>query len=295
MKKFFAILFCLTLVFSLAACGSQNTAPESENATQGGATGLASPVTELGSMEELCEKGDFALVKPTGIDITEEHFRLIEGEPQVAEYTFTAEGLEFFVRFAKADASTDICGIYKDGKTLFDGNDDTTCYIQNDDIKIKRWFTVDGQYIFGTEDKNQLEWEKYDALDRQFADIEPVNWNGSAPYAEYKALTGNYDNGTANVCVMNIRYDHMGVYTMVTQDDGSRLYWEIDAELKDGKLVYDSAKLTQYVYDEEKGETVTTEPGEEKGGTITVKDGKVDFSACGSEQLQPLVFSLREG
>lgn len=281
MRKTILILTALVMIFSLAACGAKNDA------------GMPNPMREVASLEKLSDEGNCALIRPEGVELTDEAYYIINGEPKTAEYLFKVDGVECFLRFAEADAATDISGIYNGDGTLFADCDDSTTYIENDSLKAKRWFTVDGQYVFAAMDEGAMDWYTYDGICTQFEDMEPKNWNAEVPFATYKALEGSYYNDDMSVAgAIRITGDHAGLYVIADQEDGSRIYREMEAVLIGDDLVYEKETVSRIVFDEAAGGTVMTQLEDGGAGSVRVKDGTLDFSKAWSEDLKGIVLTL---
>lgn len=273
MKKVLALALALVMVFSLAACSGKN--------------GLPNPMTKVASMDELSKLASCALISPEGA--TDEKFFTIDTDPMIAEYQFKVDGIEYTLRFSNVDVDTDICGVYKDDGTYFEGDTAENSYIENDDYILHRWFTVDGQYVLMVDKSdNEASWEQFDPVQKQFMDVEPVNWNSEVPFADYKAIEGSYSNDTAYASIL-IRYDHVLVGTLLQLEDGTRQVWYMDATLDGDKLIYDKTEIEANKYNEETNETEVTFLPDGPEGYIIVKDGKLDYSECGTEELKDLV------
>lgn len=285
MKKWITVLLALALVLSLAACG------EKEETQQ---AGMPNPMQSVASLEELGEKGNFAVARPEGVALENEAYTLISGEPQIAEYSFNVDGVECFLRFADVSTATDISGIYVDGRTIFQDLEGDDYYIENDSLKAHRWATVDGQYLLVAQDGGAMDWTVFDGIYTQFKDLEPRTWSAAVPYAEYKALEGYYDDADEiAVGAVNIVFDHAGLFVIVDQPDGSRTWWEMNAVLEGGKLVYEKETVSSIHYDENAGSTVTTELPDGPAGYVEVQGDTLVFTGAGSEELQGLVLTKR--
>lgn len=280
MKKILVLAMVAIMALTLMACG--NNEENSANA--------ANPMTAVDSLEELSEMGNCAMIKPEGVEITDEAFYMIEGEPQIFEYSFKVDGIECFLRFADADIDQDISGIYVKDGTLFEGAEGERIYIENDDLKAQRWVTVDGQYVFVAKDNSELDWEKYDSICSQFSSMEPANWSSDVPYATYQAMEGSYVDYDADAFgSVSITGDHLGIYVVINKDESNRLYWEIEAELKDNQLVYDKEVINQINVNEDTGESSMKQLEDGGAGSIEVKDGKLVFENAYSKELKTLV------
>lgn len=292
MKKLIAILLSLAFVCCLAAC----TPPPEEEDTSAEdlASGMPSPITETGSLEELCETAGFSMVKPEGCEITDEAFALIDGEPQIAEYSFTADGKEAFIRFAKTGLETDISGIYTDGGTLFENSVTETQYIGNDELKAQRWFTVDGEFIFAVYDDGEWEWSKFDGIVSPLMTLEPASWDSETPFSEYKAVAGAYSAESGEACYATVSFDKILLSVYLAGENGETLSFEMRATLKDGVLSYEEENRASSIFNDEEGKTEITDLGKGGAGSVAFKDGTLDFSGAASEALRNFVFTKTE-
>lgn len=285
MKKLTAILLAGAMLFAFAACGKTEEPAGPE-------VGMPNPMQEMASLEELCEAADCAMIRPEGAEIADEAYFMIEGEPQIAEYRFTADGKQCFLRFARADAETDISGIFGENGTLYaEYPQKGTVNIQNDDLQSQRWFTIDGQYVFTVYDGGEWEWTQFNDLMSQFADMEPRNWSSEVPFADYLALTGYYVDDDMNMAAVSIEDDHAAVYVVIDQEDGTRLFWEMDAVLEEGRLTYEKETISKCVYDEDCNIEETPLPDGGAGFIAITDNGSLDFSGAYSEQLRGFVMA----
>ena len=297
MKKITALFLAALMILCLAACNADPTPTSEPNEApaQESLTGLPNPITGVDSMEALIKQANCALIRPEGAKIENEVFCIIEGNPQIAEYDFTADGKACKLRFANVGINTDICGVYLDGNTLFADSDAETHYSQTDDVIAQRWFTVDGQYVFIVNTADGWEWEDFDAICSQFMDMEPKTWNSDVPFADYMALKGIYsaEDGMSTASV-SVRFDHALIVVFSYPDGENMLYWEMDAVLQDGnKLVYEKESISRQVKDESSG-TSDLVPEEDGGaGFIEIlPDASLSFAGAYSPELQGLILSF---
>lgn len=281
MKKAIAFILVLAMAASLTACRNKEST-----------IGTPNPMKEITSPEELREAADCAMIRPEGVEIADEVFSLIDGDPQIAEYQFTVDGKKCTLRFANVGAETDISGVYDDEGTLYaDYSVKGTAGIQSDDLQSQRWFTVDGQYVFTVFDGGEWDWTQFDALVSQFAEMEPKNWNSAVPFADYLALVGYYADDAMNIAAITIEDDHAAVNVVADLDDGSRMIWEMDAVLDGGKLTYEKEIVSQGVLDGS-GDMSLTELPDGGAGYVEIRDdGSLDFAGAYSEQLHGLVMA----
>ena len=173
-RTIFAIL-ALGLLLGLTACGSSSSSDADDSTDSSDSAQLANPMTEVASLEELAEAGDCAMIRPEGVELSDETYYTIDGDDMIYQYGFTVDGTECILRFSKAGSDTDISGIYGDDGLIFDGQGEDPVYVENDDVKAERWFTLDGQYVFAVMDSSSWEYEAFSAIYQQFAAMEPKN------------------------------------------------------------------------------------------------------------------------
>ena len=126
-KKFIALLLALAMVFCFAACGNNGADDSDVDA------GMPNPMVAIDSLEALNEAFGCAMITPTVAEITDEEFYSIDGDPQLAQYNFKANGYECTLRFAVAGMDTDISGYYKeDGTTVFQNSDSDVLSYENE-------------------------------------------------------------------------------------------------------------------------------------------------------------------
>lgn len=269
MKKLLALLLSLSVVLALTACGKTAT---------------------IQSVEDLAKAANAAMVKPQNVEVTDEAFAMLDGDPQIAEYSFTVKGVPCKLRFAKVGIETDISGeVNGEGDPLMGSTDSDTLYVDNDDLNAKRWVTVDGQYVLIAYDAETWEWADFDAVCKEFANMEPLNWTSDVPFASYKALEGTYTDADYNMGSVVMKGDHVLVLAYLRDADGNTKAWEMEATLEGDKLVYDKEKISVTTYDEEAGESSTTDLPDGGAGFVTITDGVMNLSGCASAELQSLV------
>lgn len=285
MKKAFTFLLALAMISCFTACSIHVSTGD------GGSNDLPNPMTEVESLEALSEKAKCALIHPANVELSDEHYFMIDGDPQIAEYQFTVDKKNCTLRFAPAGMDTDISGIYGEEGTLFEDSDAESHYIENDEYKVQRWFTVDGQYVFCVMDGGKWDWAQFDRICSQFANMEPRNWTSDVPFADYLALVGNYADADNNIAAISIRGDHAVIYVYVNQDESTVKSWEMDAVLKDGKLVYEKELISLSAYDMSVGQTDTTPLEDGGAGCIEISGESLVFAGAYSEELQDLVLA----
>ena len=109
MKKRLSICLCLVLALSLlAGCGAQK-APAAAPTAEEPAVGLPNPV-KASSAEEIAARFGVEMKAPDGAE--ELSWTVIEGDMPLAQLGFSLGGIAYNYRVAKAEAYTDISGMY---------------------------------------------------------------------------------------------------------------------------------------------------------------------------------------
>ena len=158
MKKLFAILLCVLMVLSLAACGKEevDTNPFANDGTVDG-SGIANPWVEYNSLEEINEEVGCYLCTAGFMGRTDEHFAVCDmGEYKMAEYQFTLGGDR--ICFRCAPVTTDISGVNDETvqKAFAEPCGDTIETVITDTMKLARWLTLDGQYLLMIADNGEM-------------------------------------------------------------------------------------------------------------------------------------------
>ena len=109
MKKELSICLCLVLALALlAGCGAQKE-PAAAPTAEGPAVGLPNPVRSSSS-EEIAARFGVEMKAPDGAE--EISWVVIEGDMPLAQLGFSLGGIAYNYRVAKAEAYTDISGMY---------------------------------------------------------------------------------------------------------------------------------------------------------------------------------------
>ena len=109
MKKRLSICFCLVLALALlAGCGAQKE-PAAAPTAEEPAVGLPNPVRSS-SPEEIAARFGVEMKAPDGAE--ELSWVVIEGDMPLAQLGFSLGGIAYNYRVAKAEAYTDISGMY---------------------------------------------------------------------------------------------------------------------------------------------------------------------------------------
>lgn len=144
------ILILMALLIALLPCAVAEEA------------GLANPITEYETLEEVNELAKVNLAHPAVMGVDEESFCTIDcGDYLIGQYVFNVAGREYCFRAAVVSAETDISGYYTADGTAFENSlseNGETEYCFADADMLARWFDGDIQYVLmltGCEDAEQ--------------------------------------------------------------------------------------------------------------------------------------------
>ena len=278
MKKLIITIFAVFLFIGITGCTKKEETADMPN-----------PVKEVETLDELIEVIDMAIYKVEADGVSDEVFKLIDGEYPIAEYDFKLNGKDVTVRASKAPAAIDISGVYFNENTLYGNYLDTeaSCYIENDDYNSHRWFTIDGQYVI-TVDVNDFDYSEFDTLAKSFEEIRPLNWNSDVAYEDYRNLCSYYSTEDADMAAIVMEKDHVRIIVAVGKDEGA-ITFEMPAVLKDRELVFEGGTAVYSSYNSETGEMKSEELPSFGAGSVTVTDGQLSFENSGIPELANLV------
>ena len=103
------ILSCLASVLALALLAGCGSAPSAAPTAEENAAGLPNPV-KASSPEEIAQRFDVEMKAPDGAE--ELSWVIIEGDMPLAQLGYSLDGIVYNYRIAKAEAYTDISGMY---------------------------------------------------------------------------------------------------------------------------------------------------------------------------------------
>lgn len=110
--------------------------------------GMPNPMETRESLDEVNELTHGRIAKPGVMGITQEGFYTINTEKGlIGEYDFVLNDMGYTIRFSDTIVKEDISGVWIDGKLAF-SDDMSQTRAQGEDLRLARWFTVDGQYVF---------------------------------------------------------------------------------------------------------------------------------------------------
>ena len=139
-----AVILVLSL---LAGCGTQTGNAEKQNAAptaEEPGVGMPNPV-KSSSAEEIAQRFGVEMKAPEGAE--EISFVIIEGDLPLAQMGYSLDGIVYNYRVAKAEAYTDIAGMYYDWESAGDGPEGSIRLIAGGPGVIDR-FDADGGTVY---------------------------------------------------------------------------------------------------------------------------------------------------
>lgn len=302
MKKWIALLLCLTLVLALAACANnaedslKEPVPVAEVVQPAGSEEITGPMTEYASLAEINKIAGSKLEHPGVMGVTDEKFFINNGLDQpMAIYQFSVNGNKFEYRCA-AVGQQDISGLFADGKPAFPPEPaEDVEYAMNDDFKACRWFTMDGQYVLilteGTMDE-----DTFKGVADELRSMTAVGPTQAEMDEKYNALMGDYQDSVSQRATMQItpNEDGEGVLIMVHWSSSATqaTEWIMTGKIyEDGLLSYkDCLKMDVTVSD--KGEVTDTQIGytDGEGFFSPTEDGKLLWNGAADAECTECLF-----
>ena len=276
MKRTVAFLLVLTLALGLAACGAKQ-----EPAVEEQPVGMANPMTELGSLEELNDAANTALVKPSE-DVTDEQFFTVKSEDLIlAEYRYVLDGVHYTLRSGPSE--DDISGYYTAAGAAFPaGRCDTVEYCTTETASLARWFAGSLQYCLAAEPAQE--------------DFEAAAQSVSAAYLPQVSafLAGSYYDSVSQKASLLIEdnFDGSVQMTVIWSSSASQLTrWEMTARMNGAhQLAYENGKATDILYSDD-GTEMDMVLSENEAGYFTVnQDGTILWDGAADENCAQCVF-----
>ena len=254
--------------------------------TIGGIAGVANPVVALDSLEALNKKMGCSMVKPGVMGVTDEAFNVISDT--MAEYKFTVGGYNYCLRCQ--GTMDDICGIYGDNGTLFEGKTAEDVYAEGAGYKAIRWFNVEGQYVLTVNDNGELSKETFEGIAEELkeASQEEIIQDSDGVFAEINGDFQDSVSGRANATVESA--DDSAKITVRWGDSAFETYvWNMTVTFDDGKFVYTDCVESKETAAEDG--TVSTETISENGsGYFTYTEGNLVWDGAADENCKSCVF-----
>lgn len=279
MKKLLTLMFACLMAITLCAC-SKTDDPKEET------IGLANPMVEYASLEEINEKVGVHLIHPGVMGVSDEKFFVINDK--IAEYDFNVAGGKYCFR-AAADTSEDISGVHFSEGTMFEDSDTKVTFYSDDTYNGFRCLLDNGhQYTLVTTDGSvdnqtftEVANEMYDLICGEESDPEALK------------LLGDYQDSTsqrasANVQVMGLNTLLIDINWASSAEENDE--WVIAGKYENGKLTYGNDEIAHLKY---VGEDVS-QVNDSVEGYFEVVDGKLLWTGASADNLKACVFEKIE-
>lgn len=306
MKKTFAIILALIMILGLCACGSTEkgitlpatTLPEAPSVPEDVQAGIASPITEYASLDEINSIMGSRLSTPGVAGAEDVCYLIIDcGDYSIAEYQFKVNGNLFSERCAAAAGpDIDISGVWTDGGTVFeDSKGGELEFAASDEYKCARWFTVDGQYVLTLKEGN-MDMDTFRGITEEF--VQAANPNQLDNEGMYASMQGTYMDSYSQRATARVSSLGDSVEIVVSWANSASEYqaWTIHARFsEDGLLSYNDELLELVSYNEkgeESGREVLSENGE--GWFEYTEDGKLLWTGSSDENCRNCVFEYMD-
>lgn len=247
MKKL-ALILSLLLVFCSAftACGSdtadETTAPDAGN---GNNAGLANPMVDYNSLDEINEIAGVNIVHPGVMGVTDESFSVISGK--IAQYRFTLAGYDYCFRASKT-LNEEISGIYINGGLAFEGCTSDYAITGDDTCHACRFIVDNTQYIFSVLDNGLISDNDFDS---QCVEIRNTVISSVSDDA-YLKLVGSYQDIVSERATAEVKFADKNLLSITVEwassaeeGDTWQVFASIDEE-EDDLLVYDMQSIAHY-------------------------------------------------
>ena len=275
MKKTLALLLTLTMLFSLSACGGKEDA------------GLANPMTEYASLEELNEATGSLLTGPGVMGISDESFASYDcGEYMIAEYNFTVAGVKYMLR--SAPTLEDISGFYVNGEPAFSGDiADGINYAEGEDgVQLARWANVDGQYVFACLSEN----DDFTGIAEEMYAVNSPSATGGVDFA---TLPGEYQDSVSQRASMTVEDNGDETVHMLVSWANSAfetMQWEMNASLGEDGLLYYTDGSSSLVSTAEDGTQEVKVLSVNTEGFFSIADGVLYWNGAADESCRECAF-----
>ena len=301
MKKLLSLCLAVALALSLCACGvnapapapgdepkGTQEAPEKEEAqtSEAGTANIANPIVTYTSLDELNEVCGLKLSRPAVMGVSDEVFQTLPYEGSViAEYRFTVNGTPYILR-GSAVVTGDISGVYTGGATAFSGYPDfEEAVAETDELKLARWYTVDGQYVLMIEDKGSMDSKTFEAIAKEMHTLTAMDHTHDDFSAYYESLAGFYQDRVSQRASLTAEALEGGLHISVRWGNSAfeTCLWEMTVFCgEDGLLNYTDG-VTSVSNTAEDGTTTITENSCGDCGFFTETDGVLFWNGAPDE------------
>lgn len=296
MKKFTAILLCLLLALSLAACGTSSSGEDETASVTEATAGMANPLTEYDSLEEVNEITGGKLTHPGVMGVVDKLYQTVDcGEYTIGEYRFEVNGVEYTMRFS-SNYDEDISGIYDGEGTAFEGSlpeADEIVFKSGSEYRAACWKDINGQYVLSIGDANVAE-DIFKGIAEELCDLTNPAMNDSELAGYYAGMEGEYQDSVSQKATATVTASGSnGAVIKVSWANSAfeATEWTMTAKLyEDGLLSYDDCTCikTTYADDGTPSEEVEYTGGE--GFFTPQDDGSLLWNGAADEQCASCVF-----
>ena len=309
-KRAMHLVLCILIAVSLSACGSKRESetdtsaevteevteetakvtdvkepiPMTSEAASEAPAGMANPVVEYGSFDEINEITGVSLMKPTVMGISDEHFSVINGT--VAQYTCDINGMEWTFRGA-CITDEDISGMYSE-HNVFVANQDSGLY--TNEFYLDRFFDGNRQYTIVV--KNPIEDGRELIDEMTFSDC-CMELKMFQQMHMDDPVVGDYQNSADEQMVLYVerRGDEYSLSVNKIISESELTCWTMSGAVKDGdRLTYRGEEIGSYAYDAEGNEISSDVTAVNNIGFFEIKDGCLFWTGAAQEECRACVF-----
>lgn len=261
-----------------------------------GEVGMANPIRECASLEEINAAAGTNLVRPGVMGVSGESFCTITGTDCVlADYDFTVAGYDCCFR-AGSVFTYDISGVYINGAPAFSSEPRTGIeYAEGEGYKLARWFTIDGQYVFSVADHGEMEQATFASIAEELKDESDPAWSKKDYIAFYDSLEGVWQDEASQRAVMTVVADgsecvHITVEWANNYAESTR--WIMTGRVaEDGQIYYTDCVCENLAYAEDGTATATPVFTQGEGYlALNPEDGKLYWSGVSESGLAETPF-----
>ena len=258
-----------------------------------GLAGLANPVVEYDSLEEINDEIGICLVHPGVMGVTDESFAVISGE--IAQYKYTLAGYEYCARGSKNQLE-DISGIYMNGATAFEGNTEDFAYAGDSEIKACRFYCGGAQYVVSVTDNGEITEDNFRDNCEEIRNTMVSLLTGE----EYSALVGEYQDEYSQRATASVKLFDKDLLEIDIQWSSSAFEyeeWFIRGKIENGRVCYgeDDITHTKYIFSDDTASSHGTEiTDDRREGYFEIDNGKLKWTGAGDDSLTQCVFAKAE-
>lgn len=285
MRKLFSLFIIALIITCLTGCDKTKEDNVEEEVPT--IPGVANPMVEYESLDEINGVAKTKLVKAPVPGVTEEKFFVISNE--IAHYAFSVNGIEYVFRGSK-NIDKDISGVWVGEKTAFDGSVENFEIVMNEENKCAKMLVKDTLYTLVANDNSSLDEEQFENIANEFYSILLTN----ATNDSVNNLVGDYadrvsQRALAKVTLTDVDTVCINIWWGSSANEHEE--WEIVAKYDNGKLVYGMGDIN-HLHCGSDGNDVQV--NDAIGGYFEVKDGIIAWTGSGIESTSSCEFEKVE-